>query len=229
MLQAGDEVGSGDAEGAVLSFGGEPLARIVKKDTSQLGSGKVRYVLENVSGQNQEDLVWSVSFSLPPGKMTSEIQMREQVETTSERYIVLFKNDKEKALEAECPNFDPSRPIRGTQLRLGIDAPAMTFARGSDGTSGTRFYGGRVECVGISGEDGLYNDPPALWIEFENVSDRKVSDLELQVVFTDTNGRTKWKGLPSMAPGARTRVDVDLAGVDMGGRAFLVKVRQKAL
>ena len=214
-----------------LAFGGQNLARIVSKDTSGLAaSGKVKYVLENVSGRDEEDLVWSVSFSMPPGRMTEEIQMREQVETTSERYMVLFKNDRQKAIEAECPNFDPTRPITGTQLRLAIDAPAMTFARGTDGSQGTRYYGGRVECVGMSGEDELNSASPRLWIDFENVSDRKVSDLEVQVVFTDSNGRTKWKALKSMAPRARSGpVEIDVRGMDMGGKAFLVKVRAQAL
>jgi hypothetical protein len=217
----------GDDAGQIV---GE-VARSVKVDRTTVNQdGRVRYWIENISGQDQEDLVWSVTFHLPP-EVKDGLEVPEQGEVTSERGLVLYKDDKARLVEAECPNWTEIRArgkkILSTTLNLQVQQPVPTIARNAT-ERGTVFDGGRLECVGMDPDDLLGKD--STWIEFENVSSRKLLDLELQYVFAGAAARTKWKSIPALAPGQRARVEVDLRGLGLGtDRDFMVKVRQQAL
>jgi hypothetical protein len=215
-----------DAEGAVLGGG---AVRIGKIDRSAAAtSGVARYWVDNISGTDQEDLVWSVTFTFPPAKGGGDIELAEEAETTSEKTLVLLRGETAKLLEAQCAAFESRRQagqaVTGTRLNVMSNPPVLTLAR-APGHPGTRFLG-KIECVGQS---DVWASNDEMTIEFENVSTSKAADLEVQVVFTDTRARTAWKAIPPIAPGARAKVVVDLRGVDMGARDFLVKVRQQAL
>lgn len=211
-----------DAEGAVLI----DAVRIAKIDRSTVNQdGKVRYWVDNISGTDQDDLAWSVSFLFPPQK--SDVSVTETAETTSERSLTLLRGDANKLLEAQCGAFAEMKargqPVLGTRLNVAFSPPVMTLARDAN-TAGTRFLG-KIECVGQSN----VWEGDQLVLEFENITNAKVSDLELQVVFVDTRAKSKWRAIPAMGPGQRAKVAVDLKGLDMGSRDFLVKVRQQAL
>lgn len=217
----------GDAAGQVIAP--DNVARIQSVDRSTASrDGRAKYVIENVSGADQEDLVWSVTFWFPP-EIRDGIEMPEVSETTGERALVLLRGEK-KAVDALCPDFQryaaAQKPVLGTRINLQVQQPILTVPRNSDGSPGTRFVANKLECVGMI--DDLYGQS-SLWIEFENVSATKLTDLELQIVFPSSGARTKWKSIPSLAPGQRSRIDVDLGGVDVGDRSFTVKVRQQAL
>lgn len=238
---SGDEPGGGaaartrggsDSEGALLG----DAVRITAIDRSTMNTdGKVRYTVENVSGVDQEDLAWTVSFVFPMGESERELGVSAAEETTAEKSLVLLRGEKNKVLEAQCGAFGDRRArgqqVTGTHLNVTTNQPVMTTARRPEtGTPGTRFATGRIECVAMS---DIYAPGDQLTIEFENVSTTKVGNLELQVVFIDAAGkaisRSKWRAIPAMAPAARAKATVDLAGLDMGDRSFLVKVRQRAL
>lgn len=228
---SGGETGGGgggpnDQPGDIVEFGGQQVARIVSVDRGTARQdGKVRYVIENVSGRDQEDLVYSVTFAFPPGAMGGDIAMQYELDTTVERGFALFSNDRSKALDAVMPEASRAGALLGTKLNLAIEPPALTMSRSASGP-GTRFVGNRLECVG---QAPFEDDPSELWLEFENVSNQKLSNLEVQILFVDTKARTKWKSMPTVNPGERKRVNPDIRGLDAGDRRFLVKVRQAAL
>lgn len=217
--------GPNDAESAVLA----ESVQIARVDRSTVNKdGKVRYYVDNISGSDQEDLAWSVSFVFPRGESSSEISVSAEEETTAEKSLILLRGERNKVLEAECGAFAERRSrgqsVIGTRLNMIPNPPVLTLARAPDGSPGTRFLG-RIECVGQS---SIW-DGDQLVLEFENVSGGKVTNLELQVVFVDTRAKSKWRAIPPLAPGQRGKVAVDLKGIDMGERSFLVKVRQQAL
>lgn len=218
---------SSDAEGALLA----DAVRIVKIDRAAVNTeGRVRYTVDNVSGVDQEDLTWSVSFLFPPRQGESDIAVAEESETTSERSLVMLRGDSGKVLDAVCGAFNERRaagqPVIGTRLRVAKNEPAFPMAR-APGSQGTRFLN-KLEMVSVSNiEDAT--DPTELVLEFENFSGGKVSELEVQAVFPRSGMRTKWKALPAAGPGQRTRAVLDLRGVNIGDRQFLVKVRQQDL
>ncbi|MCG3134903.1 MAG: hypothetical protein HMLKMBBP_02311 [Planctomycetes bacterium] len=218
--------GPNDQPGDVIEFGGQQIARIVSVDRGTARSdGKVRYVVENISGRDQEDLVYSVTYAFPPGAMGGDIAMQYELDTTVERGFALFSNDRSKALDSVMPDASRAGALLGTKLNLAIEPPALTMSRTASGP-GTRFVGNRLECVG---QAPFEDDPSELWLEFENVSNQKLSNLEVQILFVDTKARTKWKSMPTVNPGERKRIAPDIRGLDTGDRRFLVKVRQAAL
>lgn len=224
--------GGSDAEGTVLA-GAVRITRIDRGTMNQ--DGKVRYTIENVSGVDQEDLAWSVSFVYPKGDSERDLGVSAVEETTAEKSLVLLRGEKNKVLDAQCGAFADRKArgqqITGTHLNVAPNPPVMTMARDADkGQPGTRFATGRIECVGMT---DIWAPDEQITLEFENVSASKVANLELQVVFIDAAGkpisRSKWRAIPSMAPGARAKTTVELQGLDMGDRSFNVKVRQQAL
>jgi len=208
------------------------ITGIDRSSTQQ--DGVVRYTVENVSGQDQEDLVWSVSYVFPSRDSGGDIVLAEEAETTAERVLVLFRGEKGKVLVATCGALEQRRAqgqkIVGTRLVVAANPPVFPFAR-TAAQEGTKFASGRLECVGQSSIWGEPGSPPpdALSIELENVSKGPVANLELQVVFSETNARTKYVVIPATQPGERTLVTVDLRGLDLGGRDFLVKVRPRGI
>ncbi len=223
--QAGSRVGD---------VGGSAIARVVSVDTSALQTeGKVKYVIENATGTDLEDLLYSVSFHFPPGKVQDEIQVTEEQEASSERPLTLYKNDRQKVIEAVCPNWGgPTRvgKVRGTSLMIQNEPPVPVLPRTAT-DSGTRLFNNRLECTAIATRDELDAETPRLWVELENTDaqKRKAADLEIQVVFPNGGTRTKWKSVPTIQPGGRVKVDLDLRGVELGDKEFLVKVRPQAL
>jgi hypothetical protein len=214
-----------DAEGTVLAEG----VRIASIDRSAMaGEGRVTYRVDNVSGRDLDDLVWSVTFVFPRRSGMGDIQVEEETETTAERPLGLQRGEQGRAVVAVCGAFAERRAMGqqaiGTRLNVASNPPVLTVARAADGTPGTRFAANRIECVGQS---DIWADAESLTIEFENVSGQKVTDLEVQAVFVDTKARTKWKAIPSMAPGQRAKATLDLRGLDLGGRDFLVNVRMQ--
>lgn len=212
-----------DAPGQVVPP--DEVVRIVEADRSGLAeTGRVRYRVENVSGREQSDLVWSVTFHFP-AEVRDGLAMPEVSETTSEMPLKLVAGGKSEVLEATCPNFArysaAKIPVLATRLNLQVEEPVRTVARSSDGSPGTLFLSGKVECVGMS--DDLYGQS-TLWLEFQNVTNTKLPPFEVQAVFPDTGARTKRKAGAALEPGQRTRVELDLEGVDMGNREFAVKV-----
>ena len=215
-----------DAEGAVLV----DAVRVVKIDRSEMGTaGRVKYTVDNVSGADQEDLVWSVTFTFPPKRATGEgeIELPEESETTAERPLRILRGETGRVLDAVCGAFGErtarGQPVLGTRLNVSSNPPVLTLARTAS-SQGTRFANNRIECVAQS---DIWASAESLTIEFENVSNAKVSDLEVQVLFTDSKARSKWKPLPSMGPGQRAKATLDIRGLDLGSRDFLVKVRQQ--
>lgn len=221
--------GTSDAEGSVVAG----VARISRIDRSTVNQdGKVRYVLDNVSGADQEDLLWSVSFLFPGRSVgAGAISTDEQAETTSEKTLILLRGEQGKVLEAQCGALAEHRArgetVIGTRLNVAPNPPVPTLARTAS-QRGTMLASGRLECVGQSDIESPAS-PTELVLEFENLSSAKVSDLELQVLFVSSRVRSKWRAIPAMAPGQRGRVVVDLQGLDIGDRSFLVKIQQQAL
>lgn len=211
-----------DEAGAVIA----EVVRVASVDRSSVNQdGRVRYVVDNLSAADTEDLVWSVTFVFPRGAGGGEIEVDEVAETTAERPLKLARGEKGRLLEAVCGQFAERRAagqaVVGTRLNVLVNPPVFTVARDASGNPGTRFANNRIECVGQS---DIYADDGTLSIEFENVSDRRVSDLRVQVVFTESRDRTKWKAIPEMAPGQRAKVTLDIRGLRLGARDFLVKV-----
>ncbi|MCE9634739.1 MAG: hypothetical protein K8T90_03450 [Planctomycetes bacterium] len=218
---------SSDAQGALLA----DAVRIASIDRNAVNTeGRVRYVVDNVSGADQEDLTWSVSFLFPPRQVESDISVAEESETTSERSLVMLRGDAGKVLDATCAAFNERRAagqaVIGTRLRVAKNEPAFPMAR-SAGSPGTRFLN-KLEMVAVSNIEDA-SDPTELVLEFENISGSKASELEVQAVFPRSGMRTKWRALPAAGAGQRTRAVLDLRGVNIGDRQFLVKVRQQDL
>ena len=211
----------------------DEIVKIVEADRAGLEKdGRVRYRIENVSGRDQPDLVWSVTFHFP-SEVREGVAMPEVSETSSETALKLVAGGKSEVLEATCPNYGryaaAKIPVLATQFNLAREEPVRTIARSADGTPGTLFLSGKVECVGMSPD--LYGQK-TLWLEFQNVSTAKIAPFEAQAVFPSggqQNNRTKKKTGPSLEPGQRGRVELDLDGVDMGDREFTVKVAFRRL
>lgn len=203
----------------------DQVVRIVELDRAELEKdGRVRYRVENVSGKDQLDLVWSVTFQFP-SEVRDGMVMPEVSETTSEMPLKLLAGGKSEMLVATCPNYaryaSAKIPVLATRLNLQVEEPVRTVARGADGTPGTVFLSGKIECVGM--ENDLYGKS-VLWLEFQNVTQTRLPPFEVQAVFPETGARTKRKSGSALEPGQRTRVELELDGLDLGDREFAVKV-----
>lgn len=211
--------------------GQEPLPGIVRiAKVDRAPDGKVTYYLENVSGKLQEDLACRVNFLYAPtGK--GAIAIADDWEPTALRDLVLLKGDTAKEVAAENPR--PGQPVKATTITVENTPPVAAVMReGNQKGTGTLFLNRALECVGMASEDEVHAGK--LWIEVENVSNRKVSDLEARAVFVDSTGEkkaeTKWTRMADLQPGARGRIAFDLSGLGrVGTFAFLVKVRQQTL
>ena len=212
----------------------EPLAgvvKIVKVDRAQ--DGRVTYTVANVSGKLQEDLAYHVNFMYDPS-VKSAIEIREDREVSPEHDLVLLKSDEAKEIVVENPR--PGHVVRATVIEIQDSPPVAAVAReGGTKGSGTTFLNRALECVGMASEDEIRAG--TLWIEVENVSDRPVSDLEAKAVFVDAmdkdhtkHGETKWTTVKDVKPGAKTRIDFNIAGLGkVSNYTFLVKIRQQSL
>ncbi len=199
----------------------EGVVRIVDVDRSTLqDDGTTRYYVENLTNALVENLVFSVAFYYPPGSNLAPGALRLPYESvgTPEQFLNLQPSDSQRVIVASCPEFLTRRArgasIASTRLTVYVEAPALPLPR-TDGARGSTFVGGAIELTGCL-DDGLYDTPPSLSLEFENVSQRAV-DTEIRVIFLEpdghtTAGATAWQRLDVISPGARRRVDVDLSG-----------------
>lgn len=216
-----------DSVGYVLPPDG--VVKIVEIDRKELQTaGKVRYRVENISGSEQADLVWSVTFVFPPEER-GEFLLPEVTEPTSEFPLKLVAGGRSEMLEVVCPNWSKyaqaGTKVKATRLNLAREEPVPARARtGSE--PGTYFLSGKIECVGMS--DDLYGQT-TLWIEFENVTGSKLPPFEVQAVFAITGARTPKRVGPGLEAGQRGKVELDLAGLDLGDRSFAVKVNFRRL
>lgn len=215
--QMGDVAGTEALKGVV---------RIAKVDRGP--DGKVTYYLENISGKLQEDLTYRVYFTYPGGGQGA-IEVREFTEISPERDLVLLKGDTAKAVTE--PNPDPKRTVQTTKIEVQDSPPVGVVARDASG-SGTPLLNGALECVGLSPEEDRFGDSPTLWIEVENVSGKAISGLEAKAVFVGSADKkqSKWTGVKDLKPGARARVEFNLAGLGrLSTYTFFVKIRQQSL
>jgi hypothetical protein len=231
---SGGSGGSGGAAFVSDHAESEPLAgvvKIVKVDRAQ--DGRVTYTLANISGKLQEDLAYHVNFMYDPSA-NSAFGIREDREVTSERDLVLLKSESAKEIVVENPR--PGHVVRATTIEVQDSPPVAAVAReGAAKGTGTIFLNRALECVGMATEDEIRAG--ALWIEVENVSDRAVSELEAKAVFVDAmdkehekHGETKWTTVKDVKPGARTRIEFNIAGLGkVSNYTFLVKIRQQSL
>lgn len=221
-----------DAAGvALMAADGTPLARVVEIDTSRLAAaGIAGYVVDNVSDRDHEDLEFTITYHFSPTPQAGPLTMND-VEATAERPLTLFRSDRRKRLDGTCPGWTPERAtrLRGTTLRLVDSLPAALIARGPG--PGTTLFNGRLECIAMATAGELDSPSPRLWVELENIDprSRRASDLEAQAVFPSTGARTKWKSVPTIAPGQRARVEFDLKNVPMGDRECALKIRPQTL
>ena len=216
-----------DAVGKVLPP--DSVVRILEIDRSQLQTaGKVRYRVENVSGSEQPDLMWSVTFVFPPEE-SGELLLPDVKESTAEMPLRLVADGRSEFLEAVCPNWTKystaGTQVEATRLNMQVEEPVPARAR-SGSEPGTYFVAGKLECVGMS--DDLYGES-TLWLEFENVTATRLPPFEVQAVFGERRVRTPKKGGPGLDPGQRARVELDIAGLDLGDRSFAVKVNFRGL
>ena len=208
----------------------DDVVKIVEADRSALEKdGRVRYRIENISGRDQPDLVWSVTFQFP-AEVREGVALPEVAETSSETALRLVAGGKSEVLEATCPNYaryaTAKIPVLATRFNLAREEPVRTVARSADGTPGTQFLSNKIECVGMTPD--LYGQK-IFWLEFQNVSTSKTAPFEVQAVFPSSTARTKKKTGPALEPGQRARVELDLEGVDTGDREFTVKVAFRRL
>lgn len=213
---------------------GEPLpgvVKIVKVERAQ--DGRVTYTLANVSGKLQEDLAYHVNFMYDPS-VKSAIEIREDREVSPERDLVLLKSDAAKEIVVENPR--PGHAVRATVIEVQDSPPVAAVAReGGVAGTGTTFLNRTLECVAMASEDEIRAG--TLWIEVENVSGRAVSELEAKAVFVDAmdaghtkHGETKWTTVKDVKPGAKSRIDFNIAGLGkVSNFTFLVKIRQQSL
>ena len=213
-----------------IDSAGEPLPGIVKIVGVDSGAdGRITYRLENISGKVQEDLSYRIAFRYPETE-TSAFKLYEW-DAAPLRDLVLLKSDTAKEISADNPR--PGSEIKETILNVENTPPVGAVAR-DDGPpgSGSLFLERALECVKMAGEDEVRAGK--LWIEFENVSGRRVTELEARAVFVDGDGakqaESKWIGMRDLEPAARGRVDFDISGL---GRVavftLLIKVRQQSL
>lgn len=219
-----------DASGRIDSSG-EPIPGVVRiVGVDHDASGKVTYRLANISGKLQEDLAYSIRFRYPATGQGA-ISIADDWEPTPVRDLVLLKSDTAKEITAESPR--PGSPVKETELNVENTPPVGIVARekGPPG-SGTLLLDRSLECVLMAGEDEVRAGK--LWLEFENVSGIRVTELETRAVFVDGDGQkqaeTKWIGLKDLEPGARGRVTFDIAELGrVAAFTLLVKVRQQSL
>jgi hypothetical protein len=218
-----------------IDSAGEPLPGIVKIVGVDSGAdGRITYRLENISGKVQEDLSYRIAFRYPETE-TSAFKLYEW-DAAPLRDLVLLKSDTAKEVSADNPR--PGQKVLETKLTVENTPPVDTVARagGAAGT-GTLFLERSLECTAMANEDEVRAG--TLWIELENVSSKKVSEMEARVVFIDIVDRagtsrkqaeTKWTPLADLDPGARGKVNFDLSGLGrVGSYKFLVKIRQQSL
>lgn len=222
-----------DAAGNIDSAG-EALPGVVRIEGVEHGAdGKVTYRLANISGRVQEDLSYRITFRYPP--TAQSVGTLYEWDATPLRDLVLLKSDTAKDISADNPR--PGQKVLETKLYLENIIPVDTVSR-DDGPpgSGTLFLDRALECVTMAGEDAVRAG--TLWIELENVSSRKISDLEARVVFIDMDrqgtsrkvAESSWTPVAELQPGARGKVQFDLSQVGrVGSYKFLVKIRQQSL
>lgn len=226
----GGQTQTADASGRIDSSG-EPIPGVVRiVGVDHAADGRVTYRVENISGKLQEDLAYRIRFRFPPTG-NSAIEIRDDWETTAIRDLVLLKSDTAKEISADNPR--PGSEIKETILNVENTPPVGAVARdaGPPG-SGSLFLERALECVKMAGEDEVRAGK--LWIEVENVSGRRVTELEARAVFVDGDGvkqaESKWIGMRDLEPAARGRVDFDISQL---GRVavftLLIKVRQQSL
>jgi len=218
----------GDSVGDVVAP--DRVVRIVEIDRSALErEGRIRYRVQNVSEREQPDLVWTVTFEFPPDARSGWVRPH-VAEVTSEMPLRLVSGGRSELLEAVCPNFERyvemGTPVVATRLHVQVESPVPTRPRSRDGTRGTIFLSGNIECVGML--EDLHRQE-SMWIDFENVSQARLPPFEVHAVFTSTKARTPKSGGPALAPGARCRVVLDLRGVDGSDSWFAVKVNYRRL
>lgn len=229
----------GDAAGQVPNgLAGEDrgLMRIARVDRSAMNtSGTVRYFVENLAGRDVQDLSYRIVFKWPPA--SSDFDMPFESEVTDLQPLKLFAGAAAQELVGQSAQFAArsaaGQQLLSTELYVEADRPVAIVDR-SGGGEGTRFVNGALECTALSAEDLLYQSPPSLWIEFENVGSRRLGSLEIMAAFVDTSGnataQTGWRDIPTASPGAKVRVDFDLSGAGtVRNREIRVKVRQKSI
>lgn len=213
--------------------GDEPLAGIVRiKNVERSADGaSAKYMVENVSGRDQEDLAYFVSFFFPATK-GSAIDTVGDRETTPQRDLVLLRGTS-REITAVNPYPRPGQVCLGTTIDVVNNEAVPVVTRGD--TAGTLFLNKSLECVAMSGEDEV-RESKKLWIEFENVGTRAISEIEAKAQFHDPGagnakvGETKWTNVRDVQPKQRTRVEFDLASLGrLTNKTFLVKVRQQSL
>lgn len=227
----GDAADTGPAAGSMNDHNGdEPLRGIVRiKNVSRTADGSVKYLVENISGRDQEDLGYFVSFFFPAEEKTVVKKVGDR-ETTPQRDLVLLRGS-EREITAQNPR--PGVLCLGTTIDVLNNEAVPVVTRGDN--PGTLFLNRSLECVAMSSEDDV-RESKKLWIEFENVSSRPVSEIEAKAQFHDPGaanakvGETKWTSVRDVQPKARTRVEFDLSSLGrLSNRIFLVKVRQQSL
>lgn len=210
--------------------GDEPIKDVVRiKSIDRSPDGSVRYVVENVSGRDQEELAYFVSFFFPADE-TSAIKQEGVRDTTPMRDILLLRGA-EREVTAQNPR--PGAPCLGTTIDVVNNEAVPVVTRGD--TAGTLFLNRALECVAMSTEDDV-RVQKKLWLEFENVSSRAISEIEAKAQFHDPGagnakvGETKWTRVKDVQPRQRTRVEFDLASLGrLSNTIFLVKIRQQSL
>ena len=217
------------------TVGDEQLVQISKIDRKGMHeTGTVTYYVDNVSGERLRDLTYWVQFQWPPNNP----QVPYDSDVTDQKSLVLVKGAAGEALTATSPEFaqrtsgDKPQKIQATRLIMMQERPVAAVSREEAG-QGTLFVQGALECVAISPEDLLWESPGQLWIDFENVSDRSLSRLQVQVVFVDISedvtGETKNERLATLKPGAKKRVTFDLSEAGtVRGREMRVRVTQRS-
>lgn len=229
----------GDAAGQVpngLTGDDRGLMRIARVDRSAMNtSGTVRYFVQNLAGRDVQDLSYRIVFKWPPA--SSDFDMPFESEVTDLQPLKLFAGAAAQELVGQSTQFAErsaaGQQLLSTELYVEADRPVAIVDR-SGGGEGTRFANGALECTALSPEDLLYQSPPSLWIEFENVGSRRLGSLQIMASFVDTSGnataQTEWRDIPTAAPGATVRVDFDLSGAgSVRNREIRVKVRQKSI
>jgi hypothetical protein len=209
--------------------GGEPLPGVVAiRRVDRAPDGGVRYAIQNISGKDQEDLAYFISFFYE-SQLGTAIETVGDRETTLERDIDLLRGA-EKEIAAANPR--PGKKPLGTELTVRESPPVAAVAR-SGGVRGTgsTFMNRELECVGMATEDEVRAG--SLWLDVENVGTKAVTDLEAKAVFVDSGtaqriAETKWRPVGDVLPGrGPTRVKFDISELGrVSHLTMLVKIRQ---
>lgn len=222
-----------DAVGPVTyDEGGTEIVRIASVDRSTLETdGTVRYVLENVSGQNLEGLTYMVQFYLPATGAVGEgsISLGFDTELTLPQSLSLYTSEPRMQIEAKCSKWTGGKML-GTKIYVEEERPRPTIPRAdaSERGSGTQFMNGLLECVSM---DGLFDSPMRLELTLENTSTQHIGGLLVQAVFLDLDaetpiGETEWESLPSAAPGQRIVKEFDVSKAARTGRNVWIRIKQ---